>query len=141
MCYNLFKILSIAQFVGVALIPSHVQIAFPCKCSTTALIKGSCTYGGLSGRISSRPFSVCKAIGSYVKTEKQIIPLSPIISIRSSFADSCATKHHDPEPGIPDSNLKHALTVSSASYSLPRLFLYPSASRIHPKISCNRSNW
>lgn len=55
---------SIAQLVGVALMPSQVQIAFPCRCSTTAFISGSCTCGGLGGSISSRPLSVCKAIGS-----------------------------------------------------------------------------
>ena len=31
------------RLVGVALTPSQVQTAFPCRCSTTALISGSCT--------------------------------------------------------------------------------------------------
>lgn len=44
--YNLFKILSITQLVGVALTPSQVHIDFPCRCSTTALINGNCTCGG-----------------------------------------------------------------------------------------------
>lgn len=34
--YSLFKIRSITQLVGVALTLSHVQMALPCKCSTTA---------------------------------------------------------------------------------------------------------
>lgn len=34
--YSLFNIRSITQLVGVALTLSHVQIALPCKCSTTA---------------------------------------------------------------------------------------------------------
>ena len=34
-----------------------------------------------------------------------------------------ATKHQEPEPGRPESNLKQALIVSSASYSPPRLDL------------------
>lgn len=61
---SLLRIRSITQLVGVELMPSQVQIAFPCKCSTTALIRGSCTWGGFSGRNSSRPFSVCRAMGS-----------------------------------------------------------------------------
>ena len=51
---------------------------------------------------------------NYVNTEKHIIPLSPIISMRSSLAESCATKHQDPLPTNPLSNLKQALMVSSA---------------------------
>ena len=42
--------------------------------------------------------------GKPVNTEKHIIPLSPIISMRSSRADSWATKHHEPLPTNPLSN-------------------------------------
>ena len=41
--YNLFKMRSMTQLVGVALMPSQVQMALPCRCSTTALMSGSCT--------------------------------------------------------------------------------------------------
>ena len=44
--------------------------------------------------------------------------MSPMISIRSSRADSWATKHQEPLPTSPLSNWKHALRVSSAGYSL-----------------------
>ena len=37
----------------------------------------------------------------------------------TSVADSWATKHHDPDPGRPESNLKQALIVSSAGYNPP----------------------
>ena len=47
-------------------------------------------------------------------TENETIPLSPMTSTRSSLADSCPTKHHDPLPGSPLSKRKQALTVSSA---------------------------
>ena len=67
--------------------------------------------------------------------------VSPMISIRSSLADSWATKHHDPDPGRPESNLKQALIVSSAGYNPPRLLLYPWASRMQPNISCSKSSW
>ena len=40
---SLSSIRSITQLVGVALMPSQVQTAFPCKCSTTAFMSGSCT--------------------------------------------------------------------------------------------------
>ena len=56
-------------------------------------------------------------------TENFMQPLLPNISIWSSFDASSDTKHHDPEPGMPFSNLKHALTVSSALYSPPRFAL------------------
>ena len=40
--------------------------------------------------------------------------ISPIISMRSSRAESWATKHHEPLPTNPLSNWKEALSVSSA---------------------------
>ena len=61
-----------------------------------------------------KPSSLRNSIGSKVNTENLIVPRLPKISMLSSFEDSSDTKHHEPDPGIPDSNMKQALTVSSA---------------------------
>lgn len=85
--------------------------------------------------ISLRPSEVWRAIGSYVKTEKQIWPFSPMSSMRSVRALSCPTKHQLPLPGIPSLNEKAALTVSSLWYRPPRLELYPDTWTMGPKSS------
>ena len=77
-------------------------------------MSGNCTYGGLGMLNSFVPSTVRSSIGSKVNTENLRHPLLPNISMWSSFDDSSDTKHHEPDPGIPLSNLKQALTVSSA---------------------------
>ena len=60
------------QLTEVAETQSQVQTPRPCRCLTISLIRGIWTCGGLGMVISLRPSEVWRAMGSYVKTEKQI---------------------------------------------------------------------
>ena len=55
---------SITQFTGVALTLVQVQMPVPCRCSMTALMIGSCTYGGLGTTMLVFPLLVTSCIGS-----------------------------------------------------------------------------
>ena len=138
---SLSSIRSITQLVGVALMPSQVQTAFPARCSTTAFMSGSLYMGDFREETPRGLFQYAGRWDRKVKTEKTDHSLVSDDFYTVFLGRFMGDKHHDPDPGRPESNLKQALIVSSAGYNPPRLLLYPWASRMQPNISCNKSSW
>ena len=129
-----FSMRSTTQLDGVAETDVAVHMLKPCMSSTTDFMSCSCLDTVFS------TFMFCCSLPRImmtfcpVKTEKRMIPRSPITSTTSFRASSAALKHHVDTAGTLPSNIRHEFMVLLICLFL-ECEVSPLASTMIPNIS------